>query len=423
MGGLMSDLWQPWSLRDLVDDLRAGRTTPEAALDRSRRRIAATEPDLHAWVTFTPDAVPAPDTPLGGVPLAVKDIIDVAGLPTRCGTALRADVEDAASDAAIVTAWRGAGAVPVGKTVTTEFAFFAPGPTDNPAAPGHTPGGSSSGSAAAVASGQVPLALGSQTAGSVTRPAAYCGVTSLVMSHGRFPTDGITGLSSSLDSHGVYAARTTDLTLAWSALSGDPDTGLDTTRAAPRVLVWTAEPLGVVSDEMSAALAGAVGRFAAAGAVIDRFPVEDLMAEVTAAHPVMMAYEAARERARELEVADRLSAPLANLLRTGQATSDPTYAAARSTIAEAAARLDDILRPYDVVIGPAAPGAAPHGLAATGDPVLSRSWQALGRPVLTIAGLRSRDGLPLGLQIVGHHGREADLLAAGCWLESATELE
>lgn len=423
MGGRMSSMWQPWSLRELVEDLRAGRTTPEAALGRSRRRIATTEPDLHAWVTLDPEPVPAPDTPLGGVPLGVKDIIDVAGLPTRCGTTLRADAEDAASDAAIVTAWRGAGAVPVGKTVTTEFAFFAPGPTDNPAAPGHTPGGSSSGSAAAVASGQVPLALGSQTAGSVTRPAAYCGVSSLVMSHGRFPTDGVTGLSWSLDSHGVYAARATDLAVAWSALSGDPDTGVDTTRPAPRVLLWTAEPLGVVSGEMSAAIAGAAGRFAAAGAVVDRFPDEELMAEVTAAHPVVMAYEAVRERDRELEVADRLSAPLANLLRTGQATSETAYAAARSTIAKAAARLEDILGSYDVVIGPAAPGTAPRGLAATGDPVLSRSWQALGLPVLTLAGLRSGGGLPLGMQVVGHHGREIDLLTAGCWLESSMELE
>lgn len=422
----MGELWQPWSLRDLVDDLQAGRTTPEAALDRSRRRIAASEPDLHAWVTLEPDPVPAPDTPLGGVPLGVKDIIDVAGLPTRCGTTLRADADDAASDAAIVTAWRGAGAVPVGKTVTTEFAFFAPGPTNNPAATGHTPGGSSSGSAAAVASGQVPLALGSQTAGSVTRPAAYCGVSALVMSHGRLPTDGVTGLSSSLDSHGVYAARATDIALAWSALSGDPDTGLDTEldtgRATPRILLWTAEPLGVVSGEMSAALAGAAVRFAAAGAVVDRFPVEDLIAEVTAAHPVVMAYEAAHERARELDVADRLSAPLASLLRTGQATSGAAYAAARSTIAKAAARLEDILGSYDVVIGPAAPGTAPRGLAATGDPVLSRGWQALGVPVLTVPGLRSRDGLPLGVQIVGHHGREFDLLAAGCWLEGEMEL-
>lgn len=428
MGGRMSDrattgLWQPWSLRGLVEDLQAGRTTPEAALDRARRRIAATEPDLHAWVSQAPDPLLAPDTPLGGIPLGVKDIIDVAGLPTRCGTPLRADIEDAASDAAIVAAWRRAGATPIGKTVTTEFAFFAPGPTHNPARPGHTPGGSSSGSAAAVASGQVPLALGSQTAGSVTRPAAYCGVTSLVMSRGRFPTDGVTGLSPSLDSHGVYAAGATDLALAWSALSGDPDAGLDTTRPAPRILLWTAEPLGVVSGEMSAALARAVGRFAAAGAVIDRFPAEELMAEVTAAHPVVMAYEAARERTGELEVADRLSAPLAYLLRTGRATSDSAYAAARSTIAMAAARLQDVLSAYDVVIGPAAPGTAPHGITATGDPVLSRGWQALGLPVLTVAGLRSRDELPLGLQVVGRHEREADLMAAGCWLESTMELE
>ncbi|TNM37487.1 amidase [Nocardioides albidus] len=420
MGRRVSDLWRPWSLRELVADLRSGRTTPEAAWERARGRIAETEHDLHAWVTLEPTQPSSlPDAPLAGVPLGVKDIIDVAGLPTRCGSGLRAAAAPAAADAAIVAAWRQAGAVPAGKTVTTEFAFFAPGPTVNPAAPDHTPGGSSSGSAAAVASGQVPLALGSQTAGSVTRPAAYCGVASLVMSHGRFPVDGVTGLSHSLDSHGVYAANVADLALAFAALTGEPQP--TEPPAPPRVLIWTAAPLGVVAEEMSAALDSAARSFTAAGAVVDAFPAEDLIAEVTRAHPVVMAYEAARERAAELAAADRLSTPLADLLRTGRDTPESAYEAARATIAAAAERLEEVRAAYDVVVGPAAPGAAPHGLAATGDPVLSRAWQALGLPALTIPGLRS-GGLPLGLQAIGRSGQETDLLAAGDWLEAALAL-
>lgn len=416
MGGLMN-LYRPWSLRDLVKDLATGATTPTAALDRARSRTAETEPELAAWVVHEP----APDITtamgvLGGVPLGVKDIIDVAGLPTRCGSALREGVRGATADAPIVRAWRRAGAVILGKTVTTEFAFFAPGPTGNPAAPGHTPGGSSSGSAAAVASGQVPLAIGSQTAGSVTRPAAYCGVASLVMTHGSYPVDGIVGLSPSLDSHGVYAATAADLAVAWAALSG----GRPAPRPPrpPRVLLWTADPIGVLDDEMCQALETLEKRLTEAGAVVDVFPEERLIAEVTAAHPVVMAYEAARERSAELAVADRLSEPLARLLRTGAAISDTDYDTARRTAAQARTRVTALLSSYDAIVGPAAPGAAPAGLAATGDPVLSRAWQALGLPSVTVPGLRDPAGLPLGIQAIGPAHGEAELLARSAWIET-----
>ncbi|RSN13564.1 amidase [Streptomyces sp. WAC 05977] len=400
-------LSRPWSLRELVRDLREGRTTPEDAYQRALGRIAETDAELHAWVDRT-DFLPG-----AGVPLGVKDIIDLAGVPTRCGSALRAEAAPAASDAAIVTAWRAAGAVPLGKTVTTEFAFFAPGPTHNPAAPGHTPGGSSSGSAAAVASGQVPLALGSQTAGSVTRPASYCGVASLVMSRGRYPVTGVTGLSPSLDSHGVFAATASDLAIAWSALTAD----LDPEPRPPRILVWSADALDVVEPPMRHAVTQAAKRLREAGATVSAFLDERLMAELTAAHPVVMAYEAARERAAELASADRLSPPLAQLLRTGAATSTDEYESARATIADGAIRLAEVFGSYDVVLGPAAPGAAPRGLDATGNPVLSRGWQALGLPVVAVPGFTDPAGLPLGLQLVGRHGGDAELLGHACWVE------
>ncbi|WP_405911745.1 amidase [Streptomyces sp. NBC_00963] len=421
-------LWQPWSLRELVRDLAAGRTTATAALERSRARIAATEPEVMAWVgqAGDPDGI-ATSGPLAGTPFGVKDIIDVAGRPTRCGSALRADDAPARADAPIVRAWRDAGATVVGKTVTTEFAYFAPGPTRNPAAPGHTPGGSSSGSAAAVACGHVPLAIGSQTAGSVTRPASYCGVASLVMTRGRFPLDGVVGLSPSFDSHGFYAAGATDLAVAWEALTGSgpapsgpaPSGPAPSDPAAPpRVLLWTAGPIGGLSDDMRQALETAGKRLAAAGAEVGAFPEERLIADVTAAHPVIMAYEAARERAAERAVADRLSAPLALLLRDGAATSDADLAAARSTVAAARPRMAALLASYDVIVGPAALGSAPAGLDATGDPVLSRAWQALGLPVVTVPGLYDTAGLPLGIQAVGPAHGESGLLARSAWIEA-----
>ncbi|RRO17946.1 amidase [Saccharopolyspora rhizosphaerae] len=398
------NLREPWSLRELVADLTAGRTTPAEALERSRAKVADTDPALRAWVEPLDETAPAAG-PLGGVPLGVKDIVDVAGVPTRCGTELRADAPPAPSDAAIVRAWRTAGAFPVGKTVTTEFAYFSPGPTRNPADPERTPGGSSSGSAAAVAAGHVPLAIGSQTAGSVTRPAAFCGVASLVLSHGRIPTDGVVGLAPSLDSHGFFTATTADLALAWSALTGTPEAA---PKPAPRLLRWTGAALGA-GDAVSAAVDDACARLSDRGAVVTAFPHEVLVAELAEAHPVVMAYEAARERADELAVADRISEHLATLLRTGAATSDDDYAAARKVVTEANRRLDRL--ECDAIVGPAAPGPAPRGLAATGDPVMSRPWQALGLPAATVPGQFDEAGAPLGVQLIGHRHGERALLA------------
>jgi Asp-tRNA(Asn)/Glu-tRNA(Gln) amidotransferase A subunit family amidase len=410
-------LWRPWSLRAVVTDVAEGRTAPDQILVQAQARITETEHLVKAWVALDETAEAEASGPLAGVPLGVKDIIDLAGFPTRCGSPLRADAAPPAVNAAIVDAWLGTGVTPLGKTVTTEFAFFAPGPTRNPAAPGHTPGGSSSGSAAAVAAGHVPLAIGSQTAGSVTRPASFCGVASLVMSRGRYPTDGVVGLSASLDSHGVYAASVSDVALAWSALTGERDVGA-ATMPAPRLLLWNAAPLGVVSEEIAAVLSVAANHLRTGGATVEVFPLEHLIAEVTAAHAVVMAYEAARERSFELSVADQLSTPLANLLRTGAATSQRDYTRAQSVIAEGRRRVTELFATCDGILGPAAPGAAPVGLDATGDPVLSRAWQALGLPAVAVPGLRDPAGMPLGLQLIGTAGGETGALAAAVWVEA-----
>jgi Asp-tRNA(Asn)/Glu-tRNA(Gln) amidotransferase A subunit family amidase len=409
-------LWRPWSLRQLVADLNAGRTTPEAALVRSDERISETEGEIHAWVTRGPEPALPAGGPLGGVPLGVKDIIDVAGYPTRCGSELRAGGPPAERDAAIVTAWREAGAVPVGKTVTTEFAYFAPGPTTNPAASEHTPGGSSSGSAAAVASGQVPLALGSQTAGSVIRPASYCGIASMVMARRRFPTDGVVGLSPSLDSHGMFAASVSDLALAWAAFSGAEDVAAGP-GSPPRLLLWSAAPIGVVTPAMQAAVAASAERLRSMGATVDVFPLEQLIAELAEAHCVIMAYEASRERADELAMDDRISQPLADLLRAGASISHPEFQTARGVVADANERIVRTFATYDAILGPGAPGAAPKGLDATGNPVLSRAWQSLGLPAVGVPGLQDGAGLPLGLQVIGHPDDELGTLRAAAWVE------
>ena len=193
---------------------------PRPGRSRTLERIEALEPDVRAWVHVDPDAHATASGPLAGIPLGVKDLIDVAGMPTRCGSTLR-DSRPVERDADCVALARRLGAVPIGKTVTTEFGYFAPGPTRNPHALDHTPGGSSSGSAAAVAAGMVPLAFGTQTAGSLTRPASFCGVAGLVTTRGRFSTTGITGLSPSLDSLGLLARTVDDLHYAWAAMDSE----------------------------------------------------------------------------------------------------------------------------------------------------------------------------------------------------------
>jgi Asp-tRNA(Asn)/Glu-tRNA(Gln) amidotransferase A subunit family amidase len=406
---------QPWSLRELVADLDTGRVSPADVRARARARVAATEPDVRAWVDPVErnEQHPTPG-PLSGVPFGVKDIIDLTGHATRCGSGLRADAAPATEDAAIVKAWRSTGAVPIGKTVTTEFAYFAPGPTANPADPEHTPGGSSSGSAAAVAAGQVPLALGSQTAGSVTRPAAFCGVAALVMTPGRVPADGVFGLSPTLDSHGVLTATVDDLAFAWAAFTGDPDPGA-AAGSALRALIWPG--FGEVSAPMKDAVQEVHTRLLRSGATVADFPDLGLPERLAGRQGEVMAYEAARERSAELAQAHRLSEPLAELLRRGEATPRAVYLAAREAVDGARGIVLRLLDSCDVIVGPAALGAAPRGLGTTGDPALSRPWQVLGLPTVTVPGLTDARRLPLGIQVVGRPNAEAELLGIACRIE------
>ncbi len=410
-----------WSLTDTVRDLRDGRARPQDLLDRAAARIAACEHLVHAWVRLRPDAELRSATgagPLRGVPVGVKDIIDVAGLPTECGSDLRRGTAPATADAQVVALLRACGAVPLGKTVSTEFAYFAPGPTRNPAAPAHTPGGSSSGSAAAVAAGMVPLAIGSQTAGSLTRPAAFCGVAGLVVTRGSLSTSGVVGLSPSLDSLGLLTAGVADLRTAWAAVRAD-DRALaaalsgDRTVAprSLRILVWRPDGLGELDPAMLDALDRAASRLAAAGATVTRLAPTRLPAELATDHVSIMAFEAARERQAELAHLEGLSEPLADLLRQGAQMPADAYRAAVHRVAQAGPVVAGLVDGHDAVLGPAALGPAPEGIAATGNPILSRPWQVLGLPVVTVPGLCSSKGLPLGLQLVGRPHREDHLLA------------
>ncbi|MDH6677796.1 Asp-tRNA(Asn)/Glu-tRNA(Gln) amidotransferase A subunit family amidase [Rhodococcus sp. LBL1] len=422
----MSDAVPAGPLRVLIGRLAAGESGPAQIIEDTLDSIARDEPDLHAWAhvdaglarqTAAHLGAEGPRGPLWGVPIGVKDLIDVAGMPTRCGSDLT-DSAPAARDASCVARLRVLGAVPIGKTVTTEFGYFQPGPTRNPNAPGHTPGGSSSGSAAAVAAGTIPAALGTQTAGSLTRPASFCGVAGLVTTHGDIDTSGITGLSPSLDTVGLLARTVDDLYLFWNALRHGAAVPPLTPSAPRRLRIWRGTELGDVSSDMAAALTDATVAAATAGVPHDDAGLYRDTLALNEFHHTVMAYEAVRERAAEAATPDRVSAPFAELLRAGADTSAVAYRDALDGIAAVRARLLSDWTDDEFVLGPAALGAAPPGLSATGSPVLSRPWQALGLPVVTVPGRRDPQGLPLGLQLVGRPGSESRLLAAAAWLES-----
>lgn len=408
------------SLETLVAEVGGGGCTAGDWTRVSRARIAEEDAAVQAWVCLSDRAesdaadrdASATSGPLQGVPIGVKDIIDVAGLPTRCGSSITSP-DPASASAACVRDLENLGAVVQGKTVTTEFAYFQPGPTRNPKAPGRTPGGSSSGSAAAVAAGMVPLALGSQTAGSVSRPAAYCGVAGMVLAHGAVDLSGIAGLSESLDSLGLIARGVADLAYAYQALMGTPEAP----RTATRVLIWEGSGLDQVEPTMKQALQLAVDYLTRKDYTVSALGWDDHVRTLAEDHPLIMAYEAVRERPDAVARIGELSEPLAELLRTGQRVLDEDYRQALVRVERSRSDLDDLLGGNALILGPAALGPAPEGLGATGSPILSRPWQALGCPVVVIPGVRTADNLPLGLQLIGRAGGEGRLLAAAEQLE------
>jgi Asp-tRNA(Asn)/Glu-tRNA(Gln) amidotransferase A subunit family amidase len=422
MGARALDL----SLREQLRVVRTGSLTAAELAQQAREAIALREPELRAWVclssTTAAEAHAADQDPsrrpLCGVSVGVKDLIDVAGMPTRAGSSVTSS-DDAAIDAPCVSRLRSLGAVVQGKTVTTEFGYFTPGPTRNPHALDHTPGGSSSGSAAAVGAGTLPLALGTQTAGSLTRPASFCGVAGMVLAHGSTDMSGIIGLSDSLDSLGLLTRSVADLRLVHDAFVGQERGASEAPEFATDVRIWDGGALDTVEPAMRSLLAHVPVLLAELGVGTEPLNWDDHVQTLAEDHATVMAYEAARTRAHELDThADELGAPLRDLLQRGRQISVTTYTAAVTRRDRSRELLAEILGSTSVIVGPAALGPAPPGLAATGSPILSRPWQLLGLPVVVVPGARTSTGLPLGVQVVGFPGREDQLLDLGEKLEA-----
>lgn len=412
----LADRTAGWVLAEIA----AGRLTRGDYLEACLERVSEREPEVKAWVCFDADAarlvVESACGPLAGLPLGVKDVFDTFDWPTGYGSPLYGGYRPG-QDAAAVALARAAGCVVPGKTVTTEFAYFHPGPTANPRNPAHTPGGSSSGSAAAVAAGMVPFALGTQTAGSIVRPAAFCGVVGYKPTFGTIPTFGVKQFAWSLDTVGVFAREVADAALLAEALSGLP-LQPEASPGVPRIGFCRTAQWSEVAAPSAATIETAVAAAGAAGARVMEVALPTACDSLLEDQKLVMAYEGARALAHERRTArDSLSAPLLDLTDAGAEADPEAYLQARARTRRARAAVAELFTEVDVLVTPSAPGAAPLGLEATGDPLFNRIWTLLGVPCLALPASTDSAGLPLGLQLIGAFDDDARLLAAAAWLE------
>jgi len=407
--------------------IATGALAPVALTEACLERIRKRDGDVSAWFHIDEAgaraAARARETeaqtgrlrgPLHGVPVGIKDIIHVAGLTTTAGAAGFAHVR-AADDAACVARLRAAGAVVLGKTATTEFAYFEPAGTRNPWNGAHTPGGSSSGSAAAVAARMAPLALGTQTVGSVLRPAAYCGVVGFKGTHGAVPVDGVVPLAWSLDHVGVFARSVADVRLAFAVLA---DRRLDAPPPwAPR-LALAPELLERATPEVARQVRAACERLAGAGAIVTEVRLPASFASVHEAGQAVLQGEAAtyHEALHRAHAADYRPRTRA-LVEAGLAQRTVEYVKAQ----QARTRFRDdvmlLLGGVDALLSPTAPSTAPRGLESTGDPWFCAPWTFAGVPAISLPAGLSPDGLPHALQLVGAAGADARVLDVAAWCE------
>jgi Asp-tRNA(Asn)/Glu-tRNA(Gln) amidotransferase A subunit family amidase len=414
------------SARDLARRVEAGELTPAEVVELCARAIAAREPEIGAFTVIDIEAArrAAEDprlaqAPLRGLPVGMKDIFDTADFPTEYGSPIYAGHRPKA-DAALVMMVRRAGGIVLGKTVTTELASLQPAGTRNPQNLAHTPGGSSSGSAAAVAAGMLPVAFGSQTAGSVIRPAAFCGIAGYKPSFRLLPTVGMKAFSWSLDTVGVFGASVADVAFAAAAVSGR-DLRLDAEEAfVPRIALARTHLWPEASGEMQAALLRAAAAADAAGARVTEVELPAIFEAAVRAHGIVQDYEAYRALAFEYDRhRDALGPILREQLGKASAIAAEDYDEARRSTRRARQTFAEFMGDFDVILTPSAPGAAPHGLGSTGKPSFNRLWTLLGPPCVNIAGLVDKAGLPLGIQMVGRFARDRIALRAALFLEAA----
>ena len=405
------------SLVDLLDRIKSGALTPDGAFRLSLEAIAMREGELGAFAYLDRDARPSGRGPLNGIAVGVKDIMDTADMPTGMGSPIYAGWRPKA-DAPVVSALKRAGATIIGKTTTTAFASSDPTETRNPHNPSHTPGGSSAGSAAAVGAGMIPLALGTQTGGSVIRPAAYCGTAAIKPSFRLIPSVGVKCYAWTLDTVGLFAAGVADLALALELVSGRP-MPIEAI-AKPRIGVVTQDFAGPADPAAGAALERAALLLSRNGAEIWDVKPPAAFAEAWAAHGTIQDFEAKHALAWEYDHHRDAIAPLVRgALDRAQGIGAAAYDEARRIANRARRDTKELFAELDAVITYAAPGSAPEGHGATGDPRYNRLWTLLGTPCVNVPGLVREGGLPVGVQVIAPFARDHVALAVAGILERA----
>lgn len=422
--------------------MAAGRLSSVQLVRSCLDRIAETDGTVKAWAHLDADAAMAQATacdthrqaglttgPLHGIPVGLKDIIDTRDMPTQRGTPIFAGRRPE-EDARVVEMLRGAGAVILGKTVTTELAFMHPSETRNPMNPEHSPGGSSSGSAAAVAAGHVPLALGTQTNGSVIRPASFCGTFGFKPTRGTIPRTGVLQTSMSLDQIGTFARTLEDAALLADAIAGYDQRDTESfahprpqmaagTHATPPVepdLVWFDLPF---HDRLSeAAREGFEGVMEVLGPRVTRMEPAEQLADLVAVQARIHEYEIVQHQGHVFDAHwDQISDTLKPILTCARKISQAEYEDALAVKASAQSFFDEFFTEYDAILAPSAAGEAPRFGDGTGDPIFCTLWTLAGLPAVTLPLLVGETGMPIGVQLIGPAHKDDRLLRTAAWVQ------
>jgi len=413
--------------REMAEAVRARSASPVELVEACLTRIRKLDGELRAWAHVDAEGALAIARereaearasrlrgPLHGVPVGVKDIFDVAGMPTTGGAKAFAHTRPTA-DAAAVARLRAAGAIVLGKTVTTEFAYRDPAPTRNPWNHDHTPGGSSAGSAAAVAARMVPLALGSQTVGSILRPAAYCGVVGFKGTHGLVPVAGVIPLAWSLDHVGVLSRSVGDAAWAMSVLAGRD---LEPAAVGAPRLALAPELLSRASREVAAQVEAAADAFARAGATVSKVELPASFGDLAAAGLTVLEVEAAAyHQPWFVKHADQYGLEMRKLIEAGLDVSATAYVTANRMRLAFRDDVTPLLAAHDALLSPTAPAPAPAGLTSTGDGSLCSPWSNAGVPAITLPSGIASSGLPHAIQLVQAAGASTRLLGVAAWCE------
>lgn len=407
------------SLADLQRRIEAGELSPDDAIAQSHAAIEAKEKDVRAFVRHDKSAKAQASGPLRGVAVGIKDIIDTANLPTEMGSEIYRGWQPR-SDAPVVMMLKRAGATIIGKTTTTAFASRDPTPTLNPHNTGHTPGGSSSGSAAAVGAGMIPLALGTQTGGSVIRPAAYCGAAAIKPSFRMLPTVGVKCYSWALDTVGLFGSRAEDLARGLLAMTGRTEFSGIVAAKSPRIGVVRQEFAEAVEPAAEQGLQAAIKAAEKAGASVLTIDLPEAVQEAWRIHPIIQDFEAHRALAWEFDARHDEIAPMlrASLDETVGLTPQE-YDDARRIARRGRRELGELFEGVDVLLTYSAPGTAPaKELASTGSPRYNRLWTLMGNPCVNVPVMKI-GGLPIGVQVIARFGNDPGALAAAWFLENA----